>query len=36
MTKIKELSGLSAIIERYKEKGEVVEIEKERLTRSAS
>ena len=29
MTKIKELSGLSAIIERYKEKGEVLEIEKE-------
>ena len=29
MTEIKERSGLSAIIERYKEKGEVLEIEKE-------
>ena len=29
MSKVKELSGLSAIIERYKEKGEVLEIERE-------
>ncbi len=35
MTEIKERGGLSSIIERYKERGEVLEIEK-RLTRSVS